>query len=113
MIDCYTWITDNGYKPRMMLEETGLPHKIIPVDLRKKAQMAPDFMKISPGHKIPAIVDHEGPGGAERSIRTERPWAPGPISSQRVPGASAGSRPRWQSHQSRPSSRPRSHSEAR
>ena len=38
MIDCYTWITDNGYKPRMMLEETGLPHKIIPVDLRKKAQ---------------------------------------------------------------------------
>ena len=63
MIDCYTWITDNGYKPRMMLEETGLPHKIIPVDLRKKAQMEPDFMKISPGHKIPAIVDHDGPGG--------------------------------------------------
>ena len=64
MIDCYTWITDNGYKPRMMLEETGLPHKIIPVDLRKKAQMEPDFMKISPGHKIPAIVDRDGPGGA-------------------------------------------------
>jgi GST-like protein len=68
MIDCYTWITDNGYKPRMMLEETGLPHKIIPVDLRKKAQMEPDFMKISPGHKIPAIVDHDGPGGATVTI---------------------------------------------
>ena len=68
MIDCYTWITDNGYKPRMMLEETGLPHKIIPVDLRKKAQMAPDFMKISPGHKIPAIVDHDGPGGAQVTV---------------------------------------------
>ena len=68
MIDCYTWITDNGYKPRMMLEETGLPHKIIPVDLRIKAQMAPDFMKISPGHKIPAIVDHDGPGGATVTV---------------------------------------------
>jgi hypothetical protein len=68
MIDCYTWITDNGYKPRMMLEETGLPHKIIPVDLRKKAQMEPDFMKLSPGHKIPAIVDHDGPGGAQVTI---------------------------------------------
>ena len=68
MIDCYTWMTDNGYKPRVMLEETGLPHKIIPVDLRVKAQMAPDFMKISPGHKIPAIVDHEGPGGAQVDV---------------------------------------------
>ena len=64
MIDCYTWTTDNGYKPRMMLEETGLPHKIIPVNIREKAQMSPEFMKISPGHKIPAIIDHEGPGGA-------------------------------------------------
>ena len=64
MIDCYTWTTDNGYKPRMMLEETGLPHKIIPVNIREKAQMKPEFLKISPGHKIPAIVDHDGPGGA-------------------------------------------------
>ncbi|MGH6768704.1 MAG: glutathione S-transferase family protein [Xanthobacteraceae bacterium] len=64
MIDCYTWMTDNGYKPRMMLEETGLPHRIVPVNLREKAQMSPEFMKISPGHKIPAIVDHDGPGGA-------------------------------------------------
>ena len=64
MIDCYTWITDNGYKPRVMLEETGLAHRIIPVNLREKAQMSPDFMKISPGHKIPAIIDNDGPGGA-------------------------------------------------
>jgi GST-like protein len=64
MIECYTWMTDNGYKPRMMLEETGLSHKIVPVNLREKAQMAPEFMKISPGHKIPAIIDHDGPGGA-------------------------------------------------
>ena len=68
MIDCYTWMTDNGYKPRIMLEETALPHKIVPVNLRAREQMAPDFMKISPGHKIPAIVDHDGPGGARVTL---------------------------------------------
>ena len=68
MIDCYTWTTDNGYKPRMMLEETGLPHKIVPVNIREKAQMSPEFMKISPGHKIPAIVDHDGPGRTTVSV---------------------------------------------
>jgi GST-like protein len=57
-------MTDNGRKPRMMLEETGLAHRIIPVNIREKAQMSPEFMKISPGHKIPAIVDDDGPGGA-------------------------------------------------
>ncbi|MFL6796451.1 MAG: glutathione S-transferase family protein [Xanthobacteraceae bacterium] len=64
MIDLYTWNTDNGLKPRMMLEETGLAYRIIPINLREKAQMKDDFLKISPGHKIPAIVDHDGPGGA-------------------------------------------------
>ena len=68
MIDCYTWMTDNGYKPRIMLEETALPHKIVPVNLREREQMAPEFMKISPGHKIPAIVDHDGPGGARVTL---------------------------------------------
>jgi GST-like protein len=47
----------------MMLEEIGLPHKIVPVNIREKEQMKPDFLKLSPGHKIPAIVDHDGPGG--------------------------------------------------
>src|SRR4029078_7819660 len=64
MIDCYPWTTDNGYKPRMMLEETGLPHKVIPVNIREKAQINQGVLKIRPGHKIPAIVDHDGPGGA-------------------------------------------------
>jgi GST-like protein len=68
MIDCYTWMTDNGYKPRIMLEETALPHKIVPVNLRAREQMAPEFMKISPGHKIPAIVDHDGHGGARVTL---------------------------------------------
>jgi GST-like protein len=68
MIDCYTWMTDNGYKPRMMLEETGLAYRIIPINLREKAQMSPEFMKISPGHKIAAIVDHDGPGDATMTV---------------------------------------------
>ncbi|MGB6535189.1 MAG: glutathione S-transferase family protein [Xanthobacteraceae bacterium] len=68
MIDCYTWTTDNGYKPRMMLEESGLPHRIVPVNIRERAQMSPEFMKISPGHKIPAIVDDEGPGGVRVTL---------------------------------------------
>jgi GST-like protein len=52
----------------MMLEETELPHKIIPVNIREKAQMSPEFMKISPGHKIPAIVDHDGPDDATMTV---------------------------------------------
>ena len=64
MIELYTWMTDNGYKARQMVEETGLDHTLKPVNLRKREQFAPEFLKISPGHKIPAIVDDDGPGGA-------------------------------------------------
>jgi len=63
MIDLYTWTTDNGYKGRQAMEESGLPYTLKPVNLPKREQFAPEFMKISPGHKIPAIVDHDGPGG--------------------------------------------------
>ena len=68
MIDLYTWTTDNGYKARQMVEETGLEHTIKPVNLREKEQFKPEFLKISPGHKIPAIIDHDGPGGATVSL---------------------------------------------
>lgn len=64
MIDLYFWTTDNGYKARQMVEETGLDYTIKPVNLRNREQFEPDFLKISPGHKIPAIVDDDGPGGA-------------------------------------------------
>jgi GST-like protein len=64
MIDFYFWTTDNGYKARHMFEESGLDHTIKPVNIREREQFAPEFMKISPGHKIPAIIDHDGPGGA-------------------------------------------------
>ena len=68
MLDLYFWTTDNGYKARQMVEETGLEHTIKPVNLREREQFAPEFLKISPGHKIPAIVDHDGPGGAAVSL---------------------------------------------
>ena len=63
MIDLYFWTTDNGYKARQMVEETGFDYAIKPINLRKKEQFDPAFLKISPGHKIPAIVDPDGPGG--------------------------------------------------
>ncbi len=68
MIDLYFWTTDNCYKARMMLEELGLPYALKLVNLGNKEQFSPDFLKISPGHKLPAIVDPDGPGGAAVSI---------------------------------------------
>ncbi len=59
MIDFYTWTTPNGRKVSIMLEETGLPHRVIPVDITDGQQFEPDFLKISPNNKIPAIVDHD------------------------------------------------------
>lgn len=63
MIDLYFWTTDNGYKGRMAAEESGLPYRLVPVALPQRQQFEPEFMKISPGHKIPALVDPDGPGG--------------------------------------------------
>ncbi|HEY4135106.1 MAG TPA: glutathione S-transferase N-terminal domain-containing protein [Alphaproteobacteria bacterium] len=63
MIDLYTWTTPNGRKIHIMLEEVGLPYTAHPIDIGKNEQFAPDFLKISPNNKIPAIVDQDGPGG--------------------------------------------------
>ena len=63
MIDLYFWTTDNGHKARQGLEESGLDYTIKLVNLLNKEQFDPAFLKISPGHKIPALVDPEGPGG--------------------------------------------------
>ncbi|GEP00307.1 glutathione S-transferase family protein [Methylobacterium haplocladii] len=62
-IDVHTWSTPNGWKIPIMLEECGLPYRVVPVNIGKGEQMAPDFLAISPNNKIPAIVDPEGPGG--------------------------------------------------
>ena len=59
MIDLYTWSTPNGRKVSIALEEMGLSYKAIPVDIGKDEQFKPDFLKISPNNRIPAIVDHD------------------------------------------------------
>ncbi|HEX9444053.1 MAG TPA: glutathione S-transferase N-terminal domain-containing protein [Candidatus Binatia bacterium] len=68
MIDLYTWITPNGRKISIMLEETGLPYEVHPVNLGKDEQFQPEFLTISPNNKIPAIVDRDGPGGKPYSL---------------------------------------------
>jgi GST-like protein len=68
MLELYTWNTDNGHKARQAMEETGLAHEIRPVALPKREQFSPEYMKISPGHKIPALVDTDGPGGARITL---------------------------------------------
>ena len=61
MIDVYTWPTPNGHKVHIMLEETGLPYRVHAVDIGMGEQFKPEFLKISPNNKIPAIIDSDGP----------------------------------------------------
>jgi GSH-dependent disulfide-bond oxidoreductase len=68
MIELHSWTTPNGHKIHIMLEETGLPYEVHPVDIGAGAQFDPAFLAISPNNKIPAIVDREGPGGRPISI---------------------------------------------
>lgn len=68
MIDLYTFPTPNGWKVSIMLEEVGLPYTVHVVDILKDEQFAPDFLKISPNNKIPAIVDPDGPDGEPISV---------------------------------------------
>jgi GST-like protein len=63
MIELYTWGTPNGRKISIMLEEIGLPYRVVPVDLSKEAQFALSFLALNPNGKIPVIVDHDVPGG--------------------------------------------------
>ena len=59
MIDLYTWTTPNGRKASIMLEEVGLPYTVHAVNITEGEQFDPEFLKISPNNKIPAIVDQE------------------------------------------------------
>ena len=60
MIDLYTWATPNGRKISIALEEMGLEYRVHPVNIGADEQFAPDFLRISPNNKIPAIVDRDG-----------------------------------------------------
>jgi GST-like protein len=62
MIDFYYWPTPNGWKVSIMLEECGLGYRLVPVDIGRGDQFKPEFLAISPNNRMPAIVDHDGPG---------------------------------------------------
>ena len=68
MIDLYSWATPNGHKIHIMLEETGLPYRVHPVDIGAGDQFKPEFLKISPNNKMPAMIDSDGPGGKPMSM---------------------------------------------
>ena len=65
MIDLHYWPTPNGWKVSIMLEECGLAYRAIPVDIGGGDQFKPDFLRISPNNRMPAIVDPEPIGGGE------------------------------------------------
>lgn len=58
MIDLHYWPTPNGHKITIFLEETGTPYRIVPVNIGVGDQFKPDFLKIAPNNRMPAIVDH-------------------------------------------------------
>lgn len=68
MIDLYTFGTPNGRKVSIMLEECGLEYTAHAIDISKDEQFTPEFLAINPNNKIPAIVDHDGPGGNPMSL---------------------------------------------
>jgi GST-like protein len=68
MIDLYVWPTPNGYKISIMLEEIAMAYNVIDIDIQRGDQFQPDFLKISPNNKMPAIVDSDGPGGKPIAI---------------------------------------------
>jgi GSH-dependent disulfide-bond oxidoreductase len=68
MIDVYFWPTPNGYKITWMLEEIGLKYNVIPVNIGAGDQFKPEFLKISPNNRMPAMTDPEGPDGKPLSI---------------------------------------------
>lgn len=68
MIDLYYWGTPNGHKITIALEEMGLEYQIFPINILENDQFQPDFLRISPNNKIPAIVDQNGPRGESISV---------------------------------------------
>ena len=68
MLDLYTWPTPNGHKVHIMLEELGVDYRVVPIDIWAGEQFSPDFLRISPNNKMPALVDNDGPDGAPISI---------------------------------------------
>ena len=68
IIEVYSWATPNGHKVHIMLEECGLPYRAIPVDIGAGDQFKPEFLRLSPNNKIPALVDPVGPDGSRFTL---------------------------------------------
>ena len=68
MIDLYYWPTPNGWKITILFEELRLDYNIVPVNIREGDQFAPEFLKIAPNNRMPAVVDPDGADGAPLSI---------------------------------------------
>lgn len=69
MLDLYYWTTPNGHKITVFLEESGLPYRLLPINIGKGEQFAADFLRIAPNNRIPAIVDHApADGGGPLSL---------------------------------------------
>ncbi|MFT3808455.1 MAG: glutathione S-transferase N-terminal domain-containing protein [Micropepsaceae bacterium] len=67
-IEFYYWPTPNGSKVAVMLEECGLPYEAKPVNIGRGEQFTPEFLKLSPNNRIPAVLDPEGPNGKPISV---------------------------------------------
>jgi GST-like protein len=68
LIDYYAWGTGNGRRPLIMLEEADIPYRLIPTNIREGDQKKPEFLKINPYGKIPALVDPDGPGDKPATV---------------------------------------------
>jgi glutathione S-transferase len=68
VIELYYWPTPNGWKVSIMLEECALPYLMVPVNIGKGEQFEPEFLRIAPNNRMPAIVDPNGPGGKPISV---------------------------------------------
>ncbi|MGB0752315.1 MAG: glutathione S-transferase family protein [Gammaproteobacteria bacterium] len=68
MIECYTWKTSNGRKVTIMLEECGLEYNLHPINIGTDEQFTPEYIKINPNSKIPAIIDTDGPDGQPYTV---------------------------------------------
>jgi GST-like protein len=68
MLEVWSWPTPNGHKVHIALEELEIPYKIIPINIGAGDQFKPEFLKITPNHRIPAIVDPDGPGGKKFTL---------------------------------------------
>ena len=65
MIDLHYWPTPNGKKVTILLEECGLPYRVVKCSIAEGDQFTPEFLAICPNNRMPALVDHEPPGGGE------------------------------------------------